>query len=453
MNATLVKTSARRAALLVALVAQIVMFLIFLPRPVRVEGDNGRYETAGYNLASGAGLSLPYELQPDDDVKRWACSRNPPACENGDIPTAMYPPGYQLYVAAIYDVVGRRLTAIAFSQLVLLLGMVWAFERLAAAFLGRAGYLFAMAIAISYPFLAHQAGTIMSDMLHAALVLFGLAVLALGSPGVARSFGGGLLLGAATLTRPYSFVCLPFVAYALGRKPHGEGEKWVAAVSAFAAGALLPMALWASRNAVVFGRFIPFGTTGLGVSLYCNKLAWTIGSPYDAGNSSAIYAELSRMAGGDPYTWHANRVLTAAAFEWMREHPWNFLASLPLRVVRVWVSLGTAGAGISRAWPLLVVYLGGLLGLGVAGMWVGRRRREIVLMALFILPYWAFLLHVPAEARRTLALRLPMLLCAGVAVDAWVLSARFGQGIRRRYPWLAPEGATRFVRAIVGGSG
>jgi hypothetical protein len=174
---------------------------------------------------------------------------------------------------------------------------------------------------------------------------------------------------------------------------------------------------------------IPFGTTGIGVSLYYDKLAWTIGSTYDAANLRASADEVTRVADGDPYTWHANRVLTAAALEWMREHPWKVVASLPLRVVRLWVSLGTVGDGVSRTWPLLASYLGGLLALGVGGMWTGRNRREIVVLALFILPYWAFLLHAPAEARRTLALRLPMLLCAGVAVDA-LMAGRLGRRIR-----------------------
>ena len=432
---TAVAPSTRRIALAVVIVAQAAMFAIWLPRPLHVEGDNVTYETAGYNLAHGDGLSLSYDIQPDPDVRSWACSRHPSWCEDGDVPTAAYPPGYQIYIASIYLVTGRSLVALVSTQLVLLLAMFWVFESTLAKYLGRPGYLFAMTVAATYPFLARQAGHVMSDHVHAALVTFALAIPLLLPAGWRRGLACGLLLGAATLTRPYCFVCIPFVAFALAWR--ATDTTWTEDVGGLMVGVFVPMAAWAIRNEIVFGRFIPFGTAGLGVSLYCNKLAWTIGSPYDAANIRAIYAELERAAGGSPYTWRANKALTAAAFEWMRANPWKTVSPLPVRVVREWISIGTAGEGVSRAWPLLVSYLGTLLVLGLAGIWTGRRRREIVLVALFIFPYWAFLLHAPAEARRTLALRLPMLLCAGVAVDG-LIAGRLGRALRRWRVSMAP---------------
>jgi hypothetical protein len=238
----------------------------------------------------------------------------------------------------------------------------------------------------------------------------------------------GLLLVAATLTRPYSFVCIPFVGLAAAWKQNNA--KWRVDLSGFIIGSVPPLCVWIVRNQIVFGRFIPFSTTRLGTSLYYNKLAWTIGNTYDANNMRATVDELTRVAGGgDPLAWRANNILTSAALDWMKEHPFLMLASLPLRVVRVWISLGTCRHGLSSVWPLLVLYLGGLLALGVAGMWLGRRRREIVIAAAFILPYWAFLMHTPPEARRTLALRLPMLLCSGVTLDA-LMASRLGRRLR-----------------------
>jgi hypothetical protein len=427
----------RRVALVVVLIAQALMFYAFLPRPLQVIADNVRYETAGYNLARGDGLSLPYELQPDDDVRDWACPRHPLWCKGDEVPTAMYPPGYEIYIASLYRLTGRSLGALFVSQLGLLLAMFWVFERLAAHHTDRAGYVFAMTVAATYPFLARQAAYVMSDHLHAALVLFALALALTYWAGPWRGLSFGLLLGAATLTRPYSFVCLPFVAIALA---HGAKTANLARrhdLIGYCVGIGLPFAAWIARNAIVFGRFIPFGTTGLGVSLYYNKLVWTIGSTYDATNARETLAEITRVAGGDPFTWHANRLLQNAALEWMRDNPWKVAISLPLRVVRVWISLGTSGEGVSRTWPLLVTYLGALLLLGVAGMWVGRRRRDVMLLALFVIPYWAFLMHAPAEARRTLPLRLPMLLCAGIAMDAFV--AKFAVPLSSLWSRIAPR--------------
>jgi 4-amino-4-deoxy-L-arabinose transferase-like glycosyltransferase len=419
--------SVRRTALAVVLIAQTLMFLVFLPRPLQVISDNVRYETAGYNLSRGEGLSLPYELQPDVDVRAWTCPRHPLWCKGDDVPTAMYPPGYEVYIASIYFMTGRNLGALFVSQLVLLLAMFFVFEKLATRYTNRVGYFFVMTIAATYPFVARQAAYVMSDHLHAALILFALALVLTRRAGLWRGLCSGLLLGAATLTRPYSFVCLPFVAIALALRTSTTSRSRHQDLIGYVIGAGIPFAVWIVRNAIVFGRFIPFGTTGLGVSLYYNKLAWTIGSIYDVNNAQAVFAEIERVAGGDPFTWHANRVLQSAALEWMRENPWKLAASLPVRTVRVWISLGTSGEGISRIWPLLATYLGGLLALGVGGIWAGRRRPEVVLIAMLVIPYWAFLMHAPAEARRTLPLRLPMLLCAGIAIDALVMTfgARF----------------------------
>jgi hypothetical protein len=104
-----VATSARRIAVAVVLVAQAAILVVSLKRPLRVETDNVRYETAGYHLARGEGLSLPYEMQPDPDVREWACSRHPSWCAGGNVPTAMYPPGYQVYIASVYLAAGRSL--------------------------------------------------------------------------------------------------------------------------------------------------------------------------------------------------------------------------------------------------------------------------------------------------------------------------------------------------------
>lgn len=408
-------TRLRHLLLTVVIVTQTGMFLAFLPKPPRVEADNVRYETAGYHLAHGEGLTLPYQLQHDPEVRAWACSRNQTWCDGENVPAVIYPPGYGLYIASVYTVAGRSLSTLVTSQLLLLLSMFWVFERIAATYLRRGGYVFSMAVAATYPFLARQAGYVMADHLHAALVLFGLALPLLRPAVWWRGLCCGLLLSAATLVRPYSFVCLPFVVLGLfwkSRKPN-----WRPDLMGLLVGLTLPLALWTARNEVVFGRFIPFSTTSIGVSLYYDKLEWTAGTTFDPTNIRANNDEINRVAGGDPFTVRGGQALTAAAFDWMKEHPWKVLASLPPRIARLWISLGTSGQGVSPAWPLLLAYLGGLLALGTSGMWTGRRRPDIFLIACFVLPYWAFLLHTPAEARRTLALRLPLLLCAGVAID------------------------------------
>jgi hypothetical protein len=90
-----------------------------------------------------------------------------------------------------------------------------------------------------------------------------------------------------------------------------------------------------------------------------------------------------------------------------------------MHIPKVWISLGQAGEPLSPAAIVLVAYLGGLLVLGLAGAWMVRRDRRWWAMMLTIVLYWVFLIIAP-EARRTLPLRLPMLLLAGVAAEHWL---------------------------------
>lgn len=401
----------RLVLLALTLAAQSVMFVVLLPRPLVVEADNTRYETAGANLAAGLGLTIPFADLPDSDLRDWGCARTPQLCSGDRYPTASYAPGYQVFIALLYLVAGRSLWLLVGVHCVLLLLMVVLFEDLARRLLHREGYVFVMLIAMTYPFLARQAGRIMSDHLHATLFLGAVWALVALKPGMRRGVVVGLLLATATLTRPYSLVCFPVLLLPAVRR-RVQIDMSELGVLSFAAA--LPFSIWIVRNGLVFGRFIPLTASGLGAALYLNKLELTIGSSIDGGNAAAIYSELSAVAGGDINTWSANRLLQQEALRWLVDHPGPVMASLVKRVPRVWISMGTQGAGLHPLAWLLVLYLGGLLVMGVAGMW--RRRNDTgpwLAIALMVLAYWAFLMHTPAEARRTLPLRWPMLLFAG----------------------------------------
>lgn len=424
-----------RTALLVSvLLAQTVFFFLFLEKPLQVVADNTRYETAGFNVATGRGLSLPYSNFADPDLRSSACSRHPTWCSGDLYPTASYPPGYQCFIAAVYSVAGRSLAALVAAQFALLVALFLLFDRVSFKLLPPPGYVFVMVAAATYPFLARQAGWVMSDHLHAVLLFAAIWAATCMKPGTQRGVAVGLLLAFATLTRPYSLIpvalllAVPASRRGLGMEPR---EALVTAV-AF----LVPFGVWVVRNAVVFGKFIPVTATGLGVGLYMNKLEWTIGSALDGNNAELIFEETRRIAGKDTdiLTVRAGKALQKAAVEWMMDHPWLVLAKLPSRVVRVWVSMGFQGRGASAIAPLFIVYLGGLWVLGVAGLWRRARRGPWTAVAVLIISYWAFLLLSPAEARRTLPLRLPLLLFAGAAVADLVkwLRARHARGAPER---------------------
>jgi hypothetical protein len=335
-------------------------------------------------------------------------------CTQDLYPTASYAPGYQVFIAAVYLVAGRSLNALMVLQALLLLLMVLMLDDVARRLLPKEGHVFVLLAALTYPFLARQAGRVMSDHLHAVLflgVVWGLVSL---KPGARRGAVVGLLLSAATLTRPYSLVCFPVFLLPVVRR---RLQMSPSELMAFAMGAAAPFAVWIVRNAIVFGKFIPFTASGLGAALYLNKLEWTVGSAIDGDNARAIYAELREVAQGDFNTWAGNKTLQREALTWMASNPGLVLLALVKRVPRVWVSMGTQGAGLHPAALVLALHLGGLLALGVAGLWVRRKESGPWLaMGLMVVAYWAFLMHTPAEARRTLPLRWPMLVFAGAAV-------------------------------------
>ena len=88
----------------------------------------------------------------------------------------------------------------------------------------------------------------------------------------------------------------------------GTGHEAAEAIIAGAA-FCLPFGLWTTRNALVFGRFIPLSTSGIGVSLYLNKLEWTIGSPLDGEKSKLMSQEMQQVAGADILSVAGNRAL------------------------------------------------------------------------------------------------------------------------------------------------
>jgi hypothetical protein len=411
----------RRVMTALVLLAQTGFFLLFLQRPITVLSDNNRYEVAAYNLATGRGLSLPLSISSDPEVYQWVCSRHPESCHADTThPTALYPPGYSVFVAGIYAVFGRSLMAVVAAQWLLLLLMFVLFEQMAARLLDRVGYLFAMGIAVSYPFLARQAPTIMSDHVHIVAVFGALAALYLMKPGLRRGVVFGGLMAFATLVRPYCLLVMPALwLWPSVRRAVGAGRReWLVAGALF----VLVMGGWAARNTYWFGRFVPIGTGGPGVLLMHTMMEREVAR--QRLNDDAFYRNLqARIGGHDLMSREGDRRLQALARERIRENPGQFVTTILWHIPKLWISLGSATEA-SRAWPILVLYLGGLLLLGVMGGWLTRRDPLWHPLIITVGVYWVFLLYSPGEARRTLPLRLFMLLLGSVAASQLLSRAR-----------------------------
>lgn len=406
----------RRLALAVVLLAQGALFLAFMHRPIAVESDNVRYELAAWNLAQGRGLVLPYDDAQDPDVRGWACTRHPEGCVDGNYPVAIYPPGYSVFVAAIYKVCGRSLVAIVVVQLLLHLALFVMFESIAARKLRQTGYLFAMGIAGIYPFMAAQASRIMSDHLGVVLFMAALAAHILMHPGRLRGALFGLLFAAATLTRPYVMFVFPVLIVwpSVWRAAQAPRIERIVAVVAF----LLPFAIWSGRNAYWYGRFVPVTVNGVGLTLMHTTFEFD-GKSYDE-PETRYYDGIVAKYGNDGLGYASSRALMHDAMAKIRERPLKFVERVLIHVPKLWISLGQTGHGVNRAWPLFLVFLGGLWLLGLAGMVHKWRDASWHVLTLCVLVYWLPLLPLPGEARRTLPIRLPHLLLAAAFVGDFI---------------------------------
>lgn len=403
-----------------ATVAQVTWFFVFSQRPIQVLSDNVRYEVPGYNLAVGRGLSFSDSELEDHTVRSWACTTSGLGCPGAELyPAAAYPPGYSVFIAGVYSVFGRSLTALWLTHAGLLLLLCAMFFSVAERLLPLSGQFFAAAVLSVYPFIARQMSFIMSDGLHLVLWFAVFWVATALRPGVVRGAILGVLAAAAVLTRPYALVSLPFMlAFPSIRAALCLRAREIVAIGL--AGLLL-WAPWVIRNELVFGRFIPLSTAGLGLSLLANRIEGEVGTTrlLDADIKQRI-EELS-FEHGQPLSLDANRKLTEDGWRWIRDNPGTFSKLVLARLPRLWISQGYSGEGLSRYAIILTLTMGMLTALGFVGLWARRRAGHFQLMAVMTVPYWLFLALSPAEARRTLPLRLFMLLGAAALVEPLIV--------------------------------
>ncbi|HEX8120682.1 MAG TPA: glycosyltransferase family 39 protein [Solirubrobacteraceae bacterium] len=238
------------------------------------------------------------------------------ALEGG--PTAFRPPGYPLVLAAVYEVAGRDDAPRVFGALlgtlaVALLGLV------ALRLFDRRTALVAMAIAAVFPPLVMVSVAQLSEGLFIVLVLGALACLLEGPDRLRWVVAVGVLAGAAALTRTNGLVVLlPLLIAARGARPR----------VALLAAAVVVIAPWTIRNAVVFDRFVP-PTTQLGAAFAgaYNDAARTDDHLTAAWRPPTMppYAALRRPGVDEA---ELDRAFRGEALDYARDHP-----AYPLAVV------------------------------------------------------------------------------------------------------------------------
>ena len=329
-------------------------------------------------------------------------------------------PGYAYFVAAVYALFGRSVTAVACVQAILDAAMCALLTVIGERWFGWRAGVIAGGVAAAYgPFIYFTA-----QLLPSTLFVF-LAVAALvAAVFTAPALAGGLW-AAALLVRSEIVVALPFVLF----------DAWTRCGRAAVLKTAVPVALCVATmvvfNAAGSGAFVLF-TTSDGVNL------WLGNNPHADGVNPFIYGPLEPIAddvraraatGVD-----ADRIFQGHALAFLHEEPGQAMRLLWKKLVwtlsdRELPNTDDIEWVTGHSWlfwrPLFPLSFGMLLPCALAGTWMlGRRWREHTsLLGLFLTGIATGVVFF-TNARFRLILMPPVLLLAAVALDRLPALAR-----------------------------
>lgn len=363
--------------------------------------DMGSYVALAVSLVKGEGFShhyyesLPEFFKDPEHVKPSEPAR----------PTAIKAIGYPLFLAALFRVGGFHLTPIVSVQALIsslsTLLVYWIGRRVGSVRVG----LIAMGIAaVYYPFW-HDAVTLLTETLLTFLTLLALYGLVrwLLRPSLANGFFTGLALGAGFLVRPFLLPlapCLVGVGFFRHRPPE-TGRSFGVSTLAMGVGVVLLLAPWAIRNHRLSGGLLvtpSFGGYYL-LNLY-NRFNRDFLSYSDPGFVNEGYPgfhdrllpelKLSFSSAVPPVKAERlqDEVYARSAIRFIRDHPGQFLKSLPRTFWNTW-RWDYPRANPLRKGSNLLFYLG-LVPFFLLGIGVGIRQRNVP--ALLLTGFMAYFL-------------------------------------------------------------
>lgn len=368
-------------------------------------------------------------------------------------PSSNYSPGLPLLTAGVYELSGGVHERLARVVLALLGSLSVLFAYLIGRRLARAmtrplyggenpsivaGLIGAGAVAI-YPALLEYQGMLMSEPL-AATLLSG-AVLAMfwaaDRGGLPRWLLPGILLGALAMVRPeYLGVAALLGLVVLTRGLRDDRRRSLAAAAILIAGAVVVVAPWTIRNAVVLHRAVPI-STGSGQVLFAGTYLPSDGNPERVGEE--VVAEHPQLfAPGDARRLRLEQILAilathrypelesdAALSKMGKQQLWDDVSEEPLETI------GFAASKVGRIWshgpravmrePLWEALHWALLVLGMLGLAVlaWRRRWEALVIGAVFLAITAISALLVASPRRVLVL-VPLLAALAGSGGVWL---------------------------------
>lgn len=425
-----------RHALLAAVVAGLVARLLFglgYWRGKPMTHDEREYLALAVNIANGRGFTHELPSEPvDPSAERFGRAplypaflalfvKADPALASGRLPDA---------VPAVIKIAQAAVGAVGVWLIGVLAGRVGGFRMGAAA-----GW-----IAAVYPPLVWISAYALSESLYSTLSLACVAVLsplgdtsaeqtatprhasrAVVAPGFGPVYGaalqsgggrailGGIIAGAAVLTRPATLVFLPLIALLLIRRRHH-----LAAILVLVA-AMIVVLPWTVRNARVYGRFVLVASEG-GITFWTGNHPDARGEGDLAANPHLKQLNLelrARHPGLSPE--ELEPVYYREALAWIRAEPLSFLGLIVRKFFYLWFPVGPSYTLHSNLYYLAsVISYGLLLPAAIVGylQLVRSRRRPATLWTLAASAVFVCLIFFPQERFRIPILDPTLIVCA-----------------------------------------
>jgi len=362
-------------------------------------------------------------------------------------PDARRPPGYAIFVALVYFVVGPRPLAIVALQVLLTMATPVVFRRV----LTGIGLDFRHALAGSLacalyilPYIYVQ--QLYSESLTTFLVVVAAAVAvrtwAIGFNAPRQAFLAGMLCALPALVKSqHHTLAGSFALFGVWTvvRQRTWRPKAMLGVAAFLLGVVLMIAPWGVRNAIHSGNPHLLGT-GQGF-LYAQFeardrwLLWTFWKPEQSGSlrSWQEFVEKRRAAfeAGSKVGMGPDEITNTLALREIRDDPLEALRAYVVRAYSLWIMIPTSKSEMVRVVSVLIEIA--ILLAGLIGLWLHRHlfKPQGLPLALFIGSQAVLLPIIHIEARYGISLK-PFLL-AGVGLlglRAWDWSHRRAVDIR-----------------------
>ena len=432
------------AVLALAFVVRLTTVLAVQPDPRDGRFDDSVfYDSAARHLADGDGYVF--------DPTVWLTTIDTPIFPGRDepTPTALWPPGWPVTLAAIYaltddSVDAGRLANVVFGTLTC--GLVF---LIALRLFGRLEAIAAGAVLALMP--SHVLfTTILLSETYFGLLLAGVLAVCVyfvfgrDRPSLPIIFGLGALIAFTGLVRGEMLAFGAIVALLMAVQWRTRA---LAPLAMLAVGAALVVTPWAVRNAITMDEVL-IGTTGSGRVSYQGHNPRADGGPdlWAVGVCEGPFASLPL----DEIEVRSNRACSRLAREWALDHPWE---EVQLVGKRMWKLFRNDEAGVTwlqsnepwfsdenadRLINLSTFYFYGLAAVMFASLpiwWRTRDLRRIVVFA--IIPYYMLVFGVLfiGDPRYHYAMYIPLAVFAGAGLAAlWRLTAANWRDVFGRPP-------------------